>query len=58
MTSWFRRPLTRGEIIGSFLSLGGFVAFQVHGPRDGLLEAAAIIMVIGTLIAARARSPE
>ncbi|HET7789319.1 MAG TPA: hypothetical protein VFD85_14975 [Gemmatimonadales bacterium] len=58
MSNWFRKPLTRGEILGYFVSLAGFTAFQLRGPRDGLLEAAVIIMVIGTLIAARASSPE
>ncbi|HTE46739.1 MAG TPA: hypothetical protein VK636_15915 [Gemmatimonadaceae bacterium] len=53
MSNWFRTPLTRGEIFGYFLSLAGFVISQVHGPRDGLLEVAVIIMVVGTLIAAR-----
>lgn len=58
MPSWLKKPLTRGEILGYFVTLAGFVAFQVRGPRDGLLEGAVIIMVIGTLIAARASSPK
>jgi hypothetical protein len=57
MPNWLRKPLTRGEIFGYFVSLAGFIAFQVHGPRDGLLEGAVIVMIIGTVIAARAAAP-
>ena len=52
MSSW-KKPLTPGEILGYFVSLAGFVAFQVRGPHDALVEAAVVIIVLGAIIAAR-----
>jgi len=57
MPSWLKKPLTRGEILGYFISLAGFIAFQVRGPHDALLEFAVIVIILGGLIAARATPP-
>lgn len=56
MANWLKKPLSGGEILGYFISLAGFVAFQVRGPHDGLLEAAVIIVLLGGVIAARSGS--
>ena len=54
MTNWLKKPLTGGEIFGYFVSLAGFIAFQVRGPHDGLVEFAVIVVLLGGVIAARA----
>lgn len=58
MGNWLKKPLTGGEILGYFISLAGFVAFQVKGPHDRLVEAAVIIVLLGGVIAARAGARE
>jgi len=55
--SFFKKPLSPGEIVGYFVSLAGFVVFQVRGPHDALVETAVVIIVLGAVIAARTSKP-
>ena len=51
--SFLKKPLKPGEIFGYFLCLAGYVAYQVRGPHDALLETAVLIILLGAIIAAR-----
>jgi hypothetical protein len=55
MASFFRRPLSRGEITGYLLFVAGFAVLQIRGGfRDPWEELAFLLMVVGVVIAGRA----